>query len=135
MRLPRPAWVAPFKPNVWALAGAIVAIVYLCVEAQTGIMRDALPALLHSEIADEVRTAALHMMGAIASMQFAAIGIAGLVSWGIKLLDERGDPEPEMPASTHERVIAAVLATLADDPDKRRIEDALRDISPPEENR
>lgn len=131
MRLPaRPAWIAPVKPNVWALAAAICAVVYVCVEAQTGIIGETLPVLLESEIADEVRTAALHLLGVIAGMQFAAIALAGLVSWGIKLLDESGEPEPTMPASTHEHVVARILAH-GDHNAERRIGDALRDISQP----
>lgn len=102
-------WIAPVKPNVWALAAAIVVLVYLCIEAQTGVLASALPALMESKIADEVRTAALHLLGVVAGMQFATIGIAGLVSWGIKLLDEL-EPEPTVPATTHERVVAEIMA-------------------------
>ena len=109
----RQRWMAPLKPNVVLLAGAIVALVWLCVRATTGVVADTLPTLLASEIADEVRASALHLLGVVAGMQFASLAIAGLVSWGIKLLDEREEPPPpepppSVPAATHEAVVAAL---------------------------
>lgn len=120
--LSRPAWVAPLKLNVWALAAAISWIVWICVEAQTGIVEQALPKLLTSGIADEVRTAALHLLATVAGVAVANIAIAGLVSWGIKLLDDRADPEPTMPAATHERVVARILAAQGGEAELRGLE-------------
>lgn len=112
----RPGWIAPLKLNVWALAFAIWAIVWVCVEATSGIVAQTLPMLLTSDIADEVRTAALHLLGTVAGMQFASLAIAGMVSWGIKLLDDRAE-EPTVPASTHERVVAGLAASASADGD------------------
>lgn len=119
MRIPgRPAWIAPIKPNLIALGGAIVSVVWICVAATIGIVRDTLPPLLASEVADEVRTAALHLLATVAGLNFAGLALAGLVSWGIKLLDETAPTpadEPTVPAATHERVVAALTRAARDD--------------------
>lgn len=115
--------IAPVKPNLIALAAAIVGIVWLCAHASLRVVEKSLPTLVGSDIADEVRASALHLLATTVGMSFASLALAGLVSWGIKLLDEREEPPPPaptVPASTHEAVVAAL--TRADD---RRDEDIV----------
>ena len=119
MRLPaRPAWIAPVKPNVLALGGLIVGVVWVCAHVTLEVVGRTLPTLLTSDVADEVRTAALHLVGVTAGLSWASVALAGLISWGIRLLDESEDPPPApptVPASTHEAVVAALTRTLRDD--------------------
>lgn len=115
MRLDRPAWIAPIKPNVVALGGLVVAVVWVCAHVTLEVVGRTLPTLLESDVADEVRTAALHLVGVTAGLSWASVALAGLISWGIRLLDESGEPPPTVPASTHEAVVAALTRTIRDD--------------------
>ena len=36
--------------------------------------------------------------------------VAGLVAWGIKLLDEQPEPGPTVPADVHRRIVELILA-------------------------
>ena len=109
-RVERRQWMVPIKPNVLVLAGAIVGVVAICARVTTTVVNTTLPTLLTSEVADEVRTSALHLVGVTAGLSWASVALAGLVSWGIRLLDETGDPPPTVPASTHEMVVAALTS-------------------------
>ena len=67
--------MAPIKPNVIVLAGAIVGVVAICAQVTATVVNTTLPTLLTSEVADEVRTSALHLVGVTAGLSWARRGI------------------------------------------------------------
>lgn len=119
---PPPRWIAPLKLNVWALAGALVGIVALCLGLLSEVIGTTIPTLISSDVADEVRGAALALLTHVAALNFAVPVIAGIVSWGIKLLDDGQEPEPGVPLTAYLALASAHRAALGGDTEIRDLE-------------
>ena len=103
MKAPRLA--NPLKPNLLAVLLALCWLAWLGKDLYDGII-GAMQALTNAPESptahlEAMNTLLLHLVGASVFMPI----IAGLVAFGVKLLDEKPEPQPTVPATTHEAAL------------------------------
>lgn len=139
----------PIKPNLICVVLALLAMAWLSVGLYEGAL-DVVPLVLGgsaeadgaadggggtlaADIAEgDTRGALIQLLLHIIGGQLLLPVVAGLVAMGVKLLDEKPADAPPVPAATHERVVADLLAAqrAADD---RAVAAIEREARQPEE--
>lgn len=109
--------MSPIKPNFLCCLFALLIVGLLAMWLYSSVT-DTLKELMTAETVGEAQRAALALMGHVVGGGSLLVPVvSGIVAWGIKLLDERPEPGPTVPADMHGEIVKTMLA------DGRRIAD------------
>lgn len=113
----------PIKPNFLCCLFGLLLVGLLAMWLYSSVT-DTLKALMTAATVGEAQRAALSLMGHVVGGGSLLVPVvSGIVAWGIKLLDERPEPGPTVPADMHRQVIELVLA------DGRQVVDQTRRLA------
>ena len=99
----------PVKPNFLACVAGLLIVGFMALWLYSRVT-ELLGQLSAAATVGEAQQAAFGLLGHVVGGGSLLVPVvSGLVAWGIKLLDEKPEPGPTVPADVHGRVIEMVL--------------------------